>query len=318
MEIAKTITELLKEFLNLKQHRGGPSLNPLHTQKITDAIVKKESLTFVLPAFPAKSPNREKTLGDLPDLGELLALKRLNELCQDIGRVYSAGAKVIICSDGRVFSDLVLVSDDTISNYTIAIEALIALENLEFLSVFHLDHALVSTGAGVRPESLREELLTQFAESKEAIVERTRTQPAAKQLFNGMHRFIFEDRLVFHGTSKSREKIKQESKDVAYELIRRSNAWSALLEQQFPKAVRLSIHPQAWDSEKIPVRLLPSEDRWRTPWHSVALVQGNDVRLVPRKVAQESGARLYYYQGRYPYFGFNCFQTEERHADLSS
>jgi len=41
--------------------------------------------------------------GCLPDLGEELALARLNSLCKDIEKVYPKGAELTIATDGLVF-----------------------------------------------------------------------------------------------------------------------------------------------------------------------------------------------------------------------
>ena len=62
---------------------------------------------FILPAFPAKSPNRQKTLGALPDMADLEGLRMLNALAAKIRAVHAPGARVLICSDGRVFADVV-------------------------------------------------------------------------------------------------------------------------------------------------------------------------------------------------------------------
>lgn len=70
-------------------------------------------IRMVLPAFPAKSPSRDKTLSHLPDHGEELALRNLNELCKRIGQIYEPGARIVICSDGRVFADVVRIPIST-------------------------------------------------------------------------------------------------------------------------------------------------------------------------------------------------------------
>ena len=47
-----------------------------------------QAVEFVLPAFPAKSPNRKKTVGILPDKGEELALEYLTGLARKIKSFY--------------------------------------------------------------------------------------------------------------------------------------------------------------------------------------------------------------------------------------
>ncbi|OGT37813.1 MAG: hypothetical protein A3F11_10555 [Gammaproteobacteria bacterium RIFCSPHIGHO2_12_FULL_37_14] len=56
---------------------------------INELVLKGQPITFILPAFPAKSPNFEKTAGNLPDLGERLSLCLLNKICKEISKFYS-------------------------------------------------------------------------------------------------------------------------------------------------------------------------------------------------------------------------------------
>jgi pyoverdine/dityrosine biosynthesis protein Dit1 len=68
-------------------------------------VTRGESIKMLLPGFPFKSPNsRDKVLSNLPDLGEELALKHLNGLCENIKAVYEHGAEVHITSDGLVYN----------------------------------------------------------------------------------------------------------------------------------------------------------------------------------------------------------------------
>ena len=110
-------------------------------------------------------------------------------------------------------------------------------------------------------------------------------------LFNGIQRFLFEDRAVIDA-GKSRTQIREECKDRTYEVIRRSDAWGRLVADCFPAALRFSIHPQPPHSEKIGILLGESADVWLTPWHGVALRQGGRFRLIKRKDAEALGARL--------------------------
>jgi pyoverdine/dityrosine biosynthesis protein Dit1 len=68
-------------------------------------VERGESVKMLLPGFPFKSPNnRTKVLGVLPDLGEELALKRLDEIASAIEAVYEYGAEIHITSDGLVYN----------------------------------------------------------------------------------------------------------------------------------------------------------------------------------------------------------------------
>jgi pyoverdine/dityrosine biosynthesis protein Dit1 len=66
-----------------------------------------EPIRLLLPGFPFKSPNtKDKVLGVLPDLGEELALKHLDGLCEKIEAIYKHGAECHITSDGLVYNGM--------------------------------------------------------------------------------------------------------------------------------------------------------------------------------------------------------------------
>lgn len=73
--------------------------------KIEQHVEAGQPIKMILPSFPWKSVNSvDKVTGKLPDLGEEIALARLNALCQDIGEIYEHGAEVTIATDGLVFN----------------------------------------------------------------------------------------------------------------------------------------------------------------------------------------------------------------------
>ncbi|MFD0527248.1 L-tyrosine/L-tryptophan isonitrile synthase family protein [Kitasatospora arboriphila] len=76
----------------------------------------------------------------------------------------------------------------------------------------------------------------------------------------------------------------------AYEVVRRSRAWGALIEEHHPRAVRLSIHPQRAGAEKFGLRLLDAADPWTTPWHSCVVHHPDGRReLMHRAEAERLG-----------------------------
>src|SRR4029453_628170 len=96
----------------------------LHLPKVRRFVRAGEPVHLLLPAFPAKSPNPKKVLGRLPDKAEELALGFLQDVCNEISDIYPPGARITICSDGRVFSDLVGVSDQDVTDYGREIDVL--------------------------------------------------------------------------------------------------------------------------------------------------------------------------------------------------
>lgn len=288
------ILDIVSELQNTAQNLSAG----VHHRKISEAVSAGRPIQMILPAFPAKSSNRQKTLGILPDFGEVLALKRLNELCETIAQIYEPGARLVVCSDGRVFSDLVQVSDDAVDDYSRGIATILEEYKLSRLSTFNLEDVFAEFATY---DQMRSALVRNYGESVDLIRERVARESDALQLFNGIHRFLFEDFSVLF-PHLSRNQLRVTTKTYAYEVIQRSNAWSRLVEGQFGQALRLSIHPQAEASAKIGIRLLSSDDRWRTPWHSAVLFDGQEYRLVRRQEAEQMNATLTQADGKYPYF----------------
>lgn len=258
----------------------------IHLHKIINLIKNKRPLEFVLPAFPAKSPNKNKTIAPFPDLGERLSLRFLDDLCKKIMLHYSPGAQITICSDGRVFNDLIKVSNEHVDLYARGIDNLIREDSLTALKTFGLDQHYSS----ISYEAMRTQLLGDYGQPISVIKNKLHSSYSEKMLFNGIHRFIFEDELALSNLL-SKNQIRKIAKDTTYRVIQRSNAWSQLIEKQFPDAIRLSIHPQSCGSKKLGIMLLKSKDQWATPWHRVVLFDGNEHVLIRKNEADALCAR---------------------------
>jgi len=84
-----------------------------------------QPIQLVLPAFPAEIAEPGENGGALPDYGEVLALKASRSPLPRYFLLLCAGATLVICSDGRVFSDLVRVSDEDVNAYAAGIRDII-------------------------------------------------------------------------------------------------------------------------------------------------------------------------------------------------
>lgn len=266
-----------------------------HLPKIISAVTQNKPVTFVLPAFPGKSPNPEKVLGHLPDLAERLSLRFLGNLCHRIKKIYIPGIKIILCSDGRVFSDVVGMVEEHVSAYQHELDKLITELSLTDVSTFNLDDFY----QGLDFDQMREELMKHYGNSVEHLRQKIRngSKPQASadeqeaiRMYRGITRFLFED-AMHQNQTKSRTAIQKEARHKACEVIRRSNAWSHLIEKHVPDAVRLSIHPQTCGAKKLGIRLIGNES-WMTPWHGVAVESKKGYILLKRSEAEALGARL--------------------------
>jgi pyoverdine/dityrosine biosynthesis protein Dit1 len=265
----------------------------LHLPRVQASIDAAEPLLLVLPAFPAKAPNAGKVLGPLPDTAEWLALQSLHSLLEELREAHPPGAQLVICSDGHVFADAVGVADADVARYRAELEKMIQELGDEDVRIFGLEDAF----GDVKPATARRLLLERYGQSLEEVRERAERSPTHRAQLDGIHRFLVEDELA-RGTKDSRSQARKHTRELAYEVVRRSDAWGRLVATAFPRALRLSIHPQPDVSEKIGVHLLPTEDAWLTPWHGVAVLQGERFRLMKRREAEAAGAVVVEEDGR--------------------
>lgn len=272
----------------------------LHLPRVQYFIDSNRPVHIILPAFPAKSPNKNKVLGTLPDLGEEIALLSLQSMCEDIARVYKPGAEITICADGRLFADLVQVSDEEVTAYTTELRHMITALRITAIEVVNLEDLVT----GMSFDNARAQVIQQYAEDTTTLREKIKQSEQYKAMFNGMHRFISDDR-AYAEPDKSKSRIKEEAKDIAVGVIQRSNAWTRFLGHYYPHALRLSIHPQLPHSEKIGIRLTKAVDEWITPWHGVIVLKKDNYTLMKKQDAEKMGAVLFYKDGKPSHYTLN-------------
>lgn len=312
---SETAMAILREVLKCRRGAGHAcctadapcsACNDAHLSKIVAKIEQGQPVSFVLPAFPGKSPNLGKVLGILPDMAERRALQFLQQLAERIGRIYEPGAHIILASDGRVFSDVVGMRDEDVSAYRDELRAMIAEMGLDRISTFNLEELYEEASF----DEMRAQMMDTFGPSIEdmrASVKRAAKDPAAtdadrelNRLYCGITRFLVED-ASFPGQTLSRNAIQKKARVRAYQVIQRSQAWSGLVERYFTDAVRLSIHPHGCGSKKLGIHFIATAngDNWMTPWHAVALeTEEGSFMLVRRSAAEAMGARLVHQGGR--------------------
>ena len=299
-ELNFAVSTVFAELSKLSNHEGIDDYYQIPImKKIQAQMLQGKTLQFLLPAFPAKSPCPKKTSGIHPDLGEVLALSNLNEMCKKISSLYAPSAQVIICSDGRIFSDVVKVSDEDITTYLDSIKNIIIEFDLKYLSTFAMDD-LYTDMTGTQ---LREQLVWQYAKSLEEVRSLVINDDNFQNLFNGVHRFLLEDQMSLEENSGlSKNQINKKTKELTYELLRRSDAWSTLLLEHFDDALRLSIHSYPLTHEKFGVKLVHSSKKWATPWHNVTVKKNDSFELMHLSEAQKVGAKQELFRGKYVYF----------------
>ncbi|NUT48081.1 MAG: L-tyrosine/L-tryptophan isonitrile synthase family protein [Saccharothrix sp.] len=264
-------------------------------RKVDVHVRAGRAIPMLLPAFPAKSPNPDKVLGHLPDLAEELSIAFLEALCARVAEVYPPGAHLIICSDGRVFNDVVGIPDPHVSAYQAEMADVLSRLGTRHISLYSLDDVYPDAD----PVQMRQKLWADHAPDLDALREEVRDGGPMLGLYRGITRFLFEDAKIpgFRGSNAT---LQRESRKRAYEVIGRSQAWGNLLAVIHPDAVRLSIHPQPCGHEKFGIFLQDrsDEDRWLTPWHAVAVEESGRFRLMKHRAAKDAGGRLVLRHGR--------------------
>lgn len=273
--------------------------------RVMEAVERNEPVVFVLPAFPGKSPNPAKVLGVKPDMAEEQSLTFLNGLCRRIEAIYAPGARIVLCSDGRVFNDVIGIPDADITTYQRELDTLFGEIGAHNLSTFNLDH--VFQGAGF--DEMRASLMSGFGEPLELVQAKVRAGGDELRMYQGITRFLVEDALR-PDMAISKTALQKQCRVRAYQVIQRSRAWDVLLAEYFPRAVRLSIHPQVCGSRKIGIHLMDTDDEWLTAWHSVAVEVGGRFRLMKRAHAEKLGGELVYRDGRPSHYVVDALPEE--------
>ncbi|MFS8201117.1 L-tyrosine/L-tryptophan isonitrile synthase family protein [Streptomyces sp. CWNU-52B] len=280
---------------------------PEQLKQLGDFIRDNQQVIFSVPGFPCKSPNPAKVFNHLPDQGERLALRSLHALCLEIEKVYAPGARILICSDGHIFGDVIGVPDEHIDAYGDELRAMIEAEGLsDHLSTFDLRDVY---GPRLSYDEKRRAAAENLGPSIEELKAEVRNNESTLSMYRGITRFLVEDTSEWEG---SRSALQRECRRRAYEVILRSRAWSELIAECYPRNVRLSIHPQNRGESKFGIRLLDAANAWLTPWHSVTLRRSDGTwELLHRHEAQKRGREVHR-DGRPSHF--ESIEDDAQHA----
>ncbi|PWN48392.1 hypothetical protein IE53DRAFT_199947 [Violaceomyces palustris] len=304
-ELAETIVKLYEVELKHSPKEDGwlseggeaPSIGRgLFKNMVSSFVEAGEAIAMVIPAFPGKSSNKEKTSGILPDKGEELALRTLLQFSCSVERFYPPGCIFHVVSDGHVFSDLVGVDDSVIDLYgkefrrlAKAIDGeldghfrfydlaeLLPIPSLEKHAVekhlASIQESRRSKGSNV-PSKNRDETITEVGWlddlRRESLIDlygkqdlkmidgAIKNDATVRRLYTGFTKFVLED-LRNHESRRhlSTSAQRKKSKLVARRMIQRNDAYSRLVEICFPDVIRLSIHPHNNRGPKFGINLI--------------------------------------------------------------
>lgn len=276
---------------------------PLFIGKVQAQLEKGQAIRLILPAFPWKSVNSvEKVTGILPDLGEELALYRLNQMCEDIRSVYPLGGQVYIATDGLVFDDVVGIPDEDTWAYGEGLLAMARDHGLENIRLMRVMDILGYTDGKTLDKELylslsqkcREELLSSYGRTEEEVRQMMKDDPDTLLTYCGFIRFLESDlkfsSITADAKAMSGHKYRKTVKKVAIQMMIRAESFTKLLQARCPEYVRLSIHPSTGSVKlSFPLIIQESGDFPRSPWHSsLALGVNGSYSTIHAKDVRES------------------------------
>lgn len=244
-----------------------------------------QPIEMILPGFPCKSPNtNSKVFGYLPDRGEEIALRNLDDFCEQVRKFYAPGCKFVIFSDGTTFSDLIGVSEETQDKYNIALKNLIKSRHISWESL----DSFFSSENGY--DNLREELMSQYCSlNKQQVEAQIQNDEEIRQTYQGLKNFLFQDNPWTDSNHPESKKTRlKQSGEFAKIMIQRNDALTKLLSEKFPHHIRLSVHCHNNAGPKFAVHVLPNDYRCITPWHNVVVkTKNNEEILMKREEAEK-------------------------------
>jgi L-tyrosine isonitrile synthase len=292
LKIVKEIESIRKEHPEDKYENGG---REVLISQIREYVENNEKIILVLPSFPFKSQNRDNTLGDLPDMGEYLALEVLNSLCNNIKEIYESGVDFVLASDGRLYSDLVGVSDNTVNLYRN--------ELLRMNDSICKDSCLrwFSLDEGIKRKNgldVREILERDYSDGIEIVMEEVKRDKDYLRLYIGFKNFALLEIKAQNLDCSNREMVRR-AKCIAKRMMVRNFANARLLKENFPNMIRLSVKHHDTRKGLFAVNLMRTHTDIGTPWlNSIAKMRNGKYFYIKAKEARLRGYKEIKKSGR--------------------
>lgn len=268
-------------------------------QKIDTFVSKNVPVEFVMLGYPMKSMNdRDKVIGQLPDLGEEVSLKNFNRFDSVIKTVYEPGVRINIVSDGYAFNELYGTSDSVVEEY----ESINKDMSKDYSMNWYDIRSFYSNTSSLK--EMRIKVMKQFGITAEELTRRILIDADVNSLYRGMMRFLTLDLAI--KSFPSNNQLQKEAKKMAREMMLMNEAYSALIAKEFKNYVRLSMHPSINNGFKYSFQLIPSPKAWTSPWHCALLInKDGQYETIHKKDAVAAGHELVYQDGRPYYFTEN-------------
>lgn len=250
--------------------------------QVARQVALGQPLEFVLPAFPCKSVNAEKCLGNTPDLAEWIALKKIVSVIRNIEELYEPGVSLIIFSDYHTFSSYISVSQENFHQYRAELKAMV--------KVFCCEDSIKIKSLSDYPEFASHDesnymkvLKDQFGDSGyEAVIsEKIKSDADTNAKYTALKKFMKDDQWpLIKDLGKSA--INRRLSEISRGMMIQGKALDKFIDEKYPGYIRLSIHNHPLNGSKNSVQLFPS-DVFKTPWHNSVLFDSDTGRFIVGK-----------------------------------
>lgn len=244
-------------------------------KQVQKFIEDNQPIQLLLPAFPCKSPNLDKVCGKLPDAGEIYALEYLNDLCREISSFYEHGCQLTVWSDGRVFGDLICVPPEDIAEYEQLLKS-------HSSTMTHLEWDSMNNYIDIDQNG--DTLIDKYGSKTFSFDQWLSASKDHQQQYSHLRKFMEKDLGNLDENNRLSRRLRaNKMKLIAQHMIRRNEALTNLLKQNYPNHIRLSIHQHLNDGTKFTIRFFSNSDQsskinpchLRTPWHNVLVINTN-------------------------------------------
>jgi len=270
-------------FLN-EELRFGPAEflldnKELWLEKLNYFIEKNKTIRFSILGFPFKIPVPLKTNRILPDMGELLAVNRLNYVMELCNKEYLNGVKVTIFSEGGFDKSVGVPHAESVSYHNFLVQAIKAIgfdKNIEVVPLSDMENIIEDFDEKYREKIVKlrelyenkdEKYLAKYEGTKDSIYRIVSTTGVANELLMDVYNEDITRKSLSDEALVIRDDIEKRMHDAifmyhAYLMVRDDIDF---IEKTIPNAITLSVSPKPNRLGIIPIR----KDLKRLPYHSV-------------------------------------------------
>jgi len=256
-------------------------------ETVTRYVENGEEMELIFPAFPFKSCSSKKVIGELPDLGEEILLRRLNALAQEISTHHTAGAVIRIVSDGVVYQELLQREGYIPYRYSLELRRMVSELGLTHVTAV-CPFELLDPSSGVSEAKMTEEEYTARLPALHAefnshevpgfdLEEALKTEIGTLRTYLGYTKFLEAElegqACIEMKDGKKVGKIAQTKarKAIAKKMLIAGAKFSDIVSKRYPTAIRISCHAHGNAGPKYAFDMLPGAPRAITPWHNVIM-----------------------------------------------